>query len=220
MLENFMHQKELLRCQARWMELMSQYDGKIVYIKGNQNSIADALSRIPMVDTTEDALKADSLARSIFHDVHIDGKITAVLETPEIETLEMAGVLAATTVQEAALPTVLSIKHDERLIMEIKEGYKLDPFMKALEDASPGMNIITRKDGFWFIGKRLVVPRLLHICEMLFQMAHDSLGHFGTHKSYKVLRGSYYWPNIQNELQQSPWAPYIHYLYQMSAASQ
>ena len=177
---------------------MSQYDGKIVYIKGNQNSIADALFWIPttLVDTTENALKADSLARSIFHDVHIDGKIAAILETPEIETLEMAGVLAATTVQEAASPTVLSIKHDERLIMEIKEGYKSDPFTKALEDASPGMNIITRKDGFWFIGERLVVSHLPHIHEMLFQMAHNSLGYFGAHKSYEVLQGSYYWPKL------------------------
>ena len=165
-----MHQKELSCHQAKWMGLMSQYDGKIVYIKGNQNSIADALSWIPtiLVDTTENALKEGSLTRSVFHDVHIDGKIAAVLETPEIETLEMAGILAATTVQEAASPTMLSITHDERLIMEIKEGYKSDPFTKALEDASPGMNIITSKDGFWFVSEHLVVPCLLHIHEMLF----------------------------------------------------
>lgn len=88
---------------------------------------------------------------------------------------------------EPALPTVLSITHDEKLIMEIKEGYSSDPFTKALEDACPGMNNITNKDGFWFIGEYPVMPCLPHICKMLFQMAHSSLGHFGAHKSYEVL---------------------------------
>ena len=201
-LENFMHQKELSHHQARWMELMSQYDGKIVYIKGNQNSMADALSQIPttLLDTTESALKVDNLAKSVFHNVHINGKIAAVLETQSIETFEMAGVLAATTIWEAASPTVLSITHDKRLIMEIKDSYKSDLFTKALEDAWPGINNITNKDGFWFIGKHLVVPCLPHIHEMLFQMVHNCLGHFGAHKSYEVLWGSYYWPNMQNEL--------------------
>ena len=39
-----MHQKDLLCWQAQWMEFMSQYGGKIVYVKGKLNSVADALS--------------------------------------------------------------------------------------------------------------------------------------------------------------------------------
>jgi len=46
-LENFHTQRDLSHRQARWMEFMSQYDAKIVYVKGEDNTIADALSRLP-----------------------------------------------------------------------------------------------------------------------------------------------------------------------------
>jgi len=46
-LENFNVQKDLSCCQARWMELMSQFDAKIIYIKGEENMVADALSCLP-----------------------------------------------------------------------------------------------------------------------------------------------------------------------------
>ena len=47
-LENSHVQQDLSHQQARWMEFLSQYDGKIVYIKGKDNCIADTLSRIPL----------------------------------------------------------------------------------------------------------------------------------------------------------------------------
>lgn len=54
-LENFNTQKDLSRRQARWMELMSQYDAKIMYIEGDDNSVADALSRLPCEEATDTA---------------------------------------------------------------------------------------------------------------------------------------------------------------------
>ena len=46
-LENFHIQQDLSRRQAQWMEFMSQYDAKIVYVKGKDNMVTDALSRLP-----------------------------------------------------------------------------------------------------------------------------------------------------------------------------
>jgi hypothetical protein len=46
-----------------------------------------------------------------------------------------------------------------------------------------------------------VVPRTGTIWEDLFRLAHDTLGHFGGEKSYRVLRDSYYWPNMQRDLE-------------------
>ena len=42
---NFDTQKDLSRRQARWMETLSMYDFKFVYVKGQDNTMADALSR-------------------------------------------------------------------------------------------------------------------------------------------------------------------------------
>jgi hypothetical protein len=53
-LENFESQKDLSRRQARWMEHLSQFDMSIHYIRGEDNTVADALSRLPL-DNAEDA---------------------------------------------------------------------------------------------------------------------------------------------------------------------
>lgn len=54
-LKNFSTQKDLSCRQARWMEFMLQYDAKIFYIKGNENTVADALSRLPCEATLKTA---------------------------------------------------------------------------------------------------------------------------------------------------------------------
>ena len=46
-LQNFDTQRDLSRCQLCWQEFMSQYNMTIVYIQGEDNTVADALSRVP-----------------------------------------------------------------------------------------------------------------------------------------------------------------------------
>jgi len=46
-LQNFDTQRDLSHRQLRWQELMSQYDMEIVYIPGEDNTVADALSHVP-----------------------------------------------------------------------------------------------------------------------------------------------------------------------------
>ena len=44
---NFHTQHDMSRRQARWMEELSIYDCKFVYVKGSNHTVADALSRYP-----------------------------------------------------------------------------------------------------------------------------------------------------------------------------
>lgn len=46
-LQNFTTQQNLSRRQARWQEFLGQYDHTIIYIPGEDNTAADALSRLP-----------------------------------------------------------------------------------------------------------------------------------------------------------------------------
>ena len=46
-LECFQGQRDMSRRQARWQELLAEYDFKVVYVKGDENTVADALSRMP-----------------------------------------------------------------------------------------------------------------------------------------------------------------------------
>jgi hypothetical protein len=45
-LENFNTQQDLSQCQLRWQEFLSHYNMTIVYIPGEDNMVADALSRV------------------------------------------------------------------------------------------------------------------------------------------------------------------------------
>jgi Integrase zinc binding domain len=41
-----------------------------------------------------------------------------------------------------------------------------------------------------------VISQDLKVCELLYNLAHDTLGHFGFDKSYESLHDSYYWSNM------------------------
>lgn len=51
------------------------------------------------------------------------------------------------------------------------------------------------------MGTRLIISRTGALREALFQLAHDSLGHFGFDKTYGSLRSAYYWPNMRRNLE-------------------
>ena len=205
-LENFHSQRELSRRQARWMEFLSQYDGKIVYVKGESNSVADALSRIPVGTTilSNTSMDAEKVALPIFHDTISDGKIASIFQKIDgNHTLSFCHSFIASTADTCAETASLTLKiaADSQLLTDIKNGYLHDPFISTLKAASPGTSFVTERDGFWFFGTRLIIPNVPHIREALFYLAHDALGHFGTDKSYAALRNSYYWPNMRKHLE-------------------
>lgn len=107
------------------------------------------------------------------------------------------------------VPTVISgifeIRSDPSLIEDIKEGYNMDPWCKALaRDLAQGMVdnklSISSRNSLIFIGNRLIIPKHKDHCENLFCLAHDNLGHFGTEKLYATLRNDFYWPNMHRDL--------------------
>ena len=158
-LQNFEIQKELSKRQARWMEYMSQYDCTIHYINGDDNCVADALSRLP----------------------------DSVDENPSV------------------ISSIFEIRTDPSLIQDIKEGYHIDPWCKALaHDLSHGITDnklgISSRNGMIFLGNRLIIPKHKNLRENLFRLAHDNLGHFGAEKSYATLRNDFYWPNMRRDL--------------------
>jgi hypothetical protein len=55
-------------------------------------------------------------------------------------------------------------------------------------------------DGLLYVGCRLLIPQDLKVCKLLYNLAHDTLGHFGFDKSYEALHESYYWPHMRRDL--------------------
>ena len=154
-LENFDTQKDLSCRQLCWQEFMSQYDLTITYIHGEDNTVADTLSRLP----------------------------------PNCFANERTEPICAESIN-----AILTITTDRDILERIKTGYLQDEFCKHVTTTSmKGWRLV---NDLWYIGNRLLIPRVTDICKNLFKLAHDSLRHFGADKSYASLRDSYDWPNM------------------------
>jgi hypothetical protein len=174
-LEYFQSQKEMSRRQMRWSMYLADFDYEITYIRGEENTAADALSRMPDA-TPNPMLAACALAYT---------------RSPPSESL----VAVAT----------LDISADESLLRDIISGYQNDDFAKQLKkDIEAGSIEGAREENnLLYVGRRLLIPNIPGVRELFYNLAHDTLGHFGFDKSYEALRDSYYWPNMRRDLEQA-----------------
>jgi len=170
---NFNTQRDLSRRQARWQEFLAQYTFEWKYVRGEDNSAADALSR--MIDPNA---------------------------TPATVAACMAVKADSTPIQpDTPVAPVLQITENKDLMEKITKGYAADKFATKLLtnlDSFPNAKML---NNLLFIGGRLVIPSKAGVKETLFQVAHDAMGHFGFEKSYASLRASFYWPNMRKELE-------------------
>ena len=150
---------------------MADFDYNITYIRGEENTTTDALSRMP--DAIPDAcLAACTIAYTC-----------SAHRTPASSTLNIAA--------------------DQSLLNTIITSYETNPFavqlMKDIEMGSIEGAILTNK--LLYVSHCLVIPQDLKVWELLYNLTHDTLGHFGFDKSYESLHGSYYWPNMHQDLE-------------------
>jgi hypothetical protein len=100
---------------------------------------------------------------------------------------------------------VLAITADSEMLTQIIEGYEEDNFCKQLRaDIAAGSIEGARcENNLLYVGSQLLIPQQKKIRELLYNLAHDTLGHFGFDKSYESLRESYYWPNMRKDLERA-----------------
>jgi len=207
-LENFNIQKDLSRRQAHWMELMSQFDAKIIYIKGEDNTVADALSRFPShhspFPSPDTLIQTENTARHLYHFCEDDD--TAMVATIILPGLcgpwESATCLSTRIPFACPVCATLQITADKTFLEAVRLGYKEDAWCKTLSAASVSWPDVAFRDELWYAGNRLIIPRTGNLRETLFILAHDVLGHFGFDKTYGSLRNAYYWPNMRRDLEQ------------------
>lgn len=133
-LEFFNTQKEILQRQARWMELLCQYDSRIVYVKGDENVAADALSRTLFV---EDSCTAQERAHFLLGPSDDDNDFAVCLICAS-STDQYLGAVSIASVEEEATAVFsaaatkprlrkLAAGIDKSFLDTIGQGYSTDP---------------------------------------------------------------------------------------------
>jgi hypothetical protein len=151
---------------------MLQYNMTIAYIKGEDNTVANALSCLP---------------QGVFADKRKPGSTAPHTAWAKVNTVGM----------------VLTSVADSSILNDIKNGHRTDRFCKKFFDPNFGTPGICKVSGLWYAGSQLIIPCTGDIWEQLFHLAHDTLGHFGSDKSYASLQDMYYWPNMRRDLEEA-----------------
>jgi hypothetical protein len=143
----------------RWSMYMADFDYDITYIHGEDNTAADTLSHMP--DAVPDAC--------------------------------LVACAMAYTHNEPAMPVAggLDITADQSFLDAIITSYETNPFTKHLaKDIEMGsVEGATFTDKLLYVGHQFVSPQNLKVHKLLYNLAHDTLGHFGFDKSYESLWG-------------------------------
>ena len=168
-------QEKLNNGQVRWLELLDQYQFKILPVKGTANAVADALSRQTTDAPDKDILNQDLLSCVIAKTIDNHPK------QPEINSL---------------LTTHLS----EKDLATLREEYRADPEFATLsqEPAAP----FTQDMGLLKRGDRTCIPagtlrtKILHDYRDV-----TSQGHMGVRKTAKALATKYYWKIMRKDIQ-------------------
>jgi hypothetical protein len=197
-------QKDLSRRQIRWAEYLSQYDYELHYVKGEDNTVADALSRLPESDAPEETPEeSDDLPGVLAATRALTWEPEEIDMTDPLPRTDAGGTddsLLRTDAGEST-GTVMRIEVDPLLLGAIRTGYEEDSWCRKLKETKEETLGITERDGLLFVGNRLIIPRNRDVREHLYQAAHDAMGHFGFDKSYATLRDSYYWPGMRSDLE-------------------
>ncbi|SGY55487.1 BQ5605_C139g13418 [Microbotryum silenes-dioicae] len=190
----FMKQGNLLRRQARWTEQLANYDFTIEYVRGPQNTVADALSRHSFPDGDMANVLAETMLR--MGEIDIECVLKKKERVNETRALDSIRVQATSESNQYATPPSASIRRRATRAPTSqchKDGYQDDSqCAQAIRniDSTPGYSLedaITRFEG------RILLPKTGDFREKAIHDAHNAAGHFGLHKTYEHLRRNFIW---------------------------
>jgi len=179
-------QQKLSRRQARWSEILSEYDFTVEYKKGKHNAVADALSR------------------TIFNSINANNTVS-----PRKGRSYSSCDNAALMVNDAV---ILEDSDNSQFHLDqvtgnfcqlVKEAYGKDAFFRAIlqEQNQKGGRTNTGfeiRNGLIYNNNKLCIPRKTPAMYFLLREHHESqiAGHIGIQAMYKSLRQRYYLPKM------------------------
>ncbi|KAF7785204.1 hypothetical protein Agabi119p4_1369 [Agaricus bisporus var. burnettii] len=197
-LECFQTQKHLSRQQARWTELLQQYDFDIVYIKGSENAVADALSRTTFTNAQSEIDTWRMTNFDVLEELEVP---VCSLLTPSPSSPFSVVKSLVSSLEQTVIAPIMEITQDDELFLSIVDGYTTDSWCRKALDTK--MDNLELRNRLLYYKGCLVIPRTNNLPHTLASLAHNALGHFGFDKTYAAMRKTFYWPGMRTFLEQT-----------------
>jgi hypothetical protein len=168
-------QSELNLRQRRWLELIKDYDLEVHYHPGKANVVADALSRKSYANGLQLTFIPAELRAEIEHlNLGFVNNVVELAIEPTLEQEIRTGQLEDEKLKEIA----------EQVVVGKAPGFRLD------------------ENGTLWFGKRICVPEVKAIRDMILREAHDSAYsiHPGSTKMYLDLKEKYWWYGLKRDV--------------------
>ena len=189
-LKYFMTKRMLNARQARWAELIADYDFEIAHTPGRSNKKADALTRREGDVAQQEELKRNSRNRILL-------KPSKLAQEIAVEIKAISTNIPDTTA--APVP-------DIRLISELIEANKSDPdlnvWRQKAEDPEGPWTISDQ--GLLLYKGKLVVSKQNHLRTKVIDLIHSPIdsAHPGKNKTKRLLSARYFWPGMPKDAEQ------------------
>ena len=187
-LEYFMTTKALSARQARWAEILSQFNFQIMYKPGATNR-ADALTRREQELDNQMAVKIALRTQTLLGPEHLDPRIQAELELDRAQGTEIC------PIDTSGLDFIDELLQANRTASSLHE-YREKAMITAVN------NPWTLENGLLKHQDRLVVPKDQNLHTRLITEAHAQLStaHPGKNKTRKIIGDRYYWPRMTDDI--------------------
>ena len=192
-LEYFMTTKKLTRRQVRWSEFLSQYNFVILYQSGAQNVKADALTRRPNDQSSEEIEdRLEHQTRTLLTPDRLEAQpIDTERENEEIsEELTLAEKVSRANEQDETCSRI-------RRRLEAPDSAPPED-----EENLPNHKNCSVKEGLLYKEDRLWVPDLDHLRLDVIRQVHDQIavGHPGYARTFRLINQCYYWPRMDRTI--------------------
>ena len=198
-LRKFLAKNTLNSKVNNWAIKISPFCITFEYIKGVKNTLADTMSRLIEIDPQ---MQQESEPKGYEFRYYTFDTLPS-LEVSNIETSSNTTIHVDDTKCSNDVPWELPISNKtlsklqqkdmlcNNILKQIEKGNIKEGQLYGLKDNVLKGYVVDGND----IYETVVIPRV--ITTQILQMAHDNLGHNGTHRTYTLLKRLYYWKGLK-----------------------